>query len=135
MPNKPSKPCRICGKATLSGEAECEQHSGESSRRYSQSRGWADKTIHGSRDWKRFKELLRSNGNVQCQRLLPDGSRCLAVVEIYHHLQSVEARPDLAYDATNVIGLCRSHHPATAGTPDWKPSVDYVPTVYTAPWI
>src|ERR1700691_391465 len=66
--------------------------------------------------WVTFKNALRANGNVICQRLV-DGSRCRRATEIFHHIFSPRTRPDLMYTPRFVVGVCRQHHPPTEGEP------------------
>ena len=82
--------------------------------------------------WTRFKQAFFGHGNSICQRIV-DGQRCGRATEILHHLISPKQRPDLMYTPTNVVGVCRQHHPPTEGEP--KENLDrldeiYVPTIW-----
>lgn len=71
----------------------------------------------------KLSRLLKAQ-NYQCQRLVK-GVRCERLSEITHHRLSPTDRPDLklsVYDENGVsqlIALCREHHPPTDGTPHW----------------
>jgi hypothetical protein len=85
--------------------------------------------------WRRFKASLSGNGNVLCQRI-ENGRRCNRLVEIWHHIISPKVRPDLMYTASNVVGVCRQHHPTTEGEPPenlGRLAEIYIPTVWNAP--
>jgi len=82
--------------------------------------------------WETFRTVLMSHGNVICQRIL-NGVRCTELVAIFHHLISPRVRPDLFTVPKNVVGVCRACHPPTEGSPDWKPGVDFVETIYRVP--
>ena len=64
--------------------------------------------------WKRFKESCTGAGNILCQRIV-DGQQCRYPAEIWHHILSPRQRPDLMYSYSNVVGVCRQHHPVTEG--------------------
>ncbi len=91
--------------------------------------------LYNCADWRRFTMSLEANGNVICQRI-DDGKRCTQLVEIWHHIVSPRVRPSLMYTASNVVGVCRQHHPITEGEP--PENLDrlaeiYVPTVWRPP--
>lgn len=128
VPYKSETPCGFprCRYTTRNRPGYCDEHKAAARNKLAANRpGYMENTSA----WKRFKEALRGNGNVLCQRI-EHGERCNQPVEIYHHLLGSNQRPDLIFDPQNVIGLCRGHHPNTDGTPDWKPGVDYVPTIW-----
>jgi hypothetical protein len=66
--------------------------------------------------WQHFKDSFSAAGNVICQRIV-DGRQCRYEVEVWHHLISPKQRPDLMYSYTNVVAVCRQHHPVTEGEP------------------
>lgn len=66
--------------------------------------------------WRRFRLAFAGWGNVICQRI-EHGERCRRPVEIYHHIVSPHEKPSLMYEPTNVVGVCRQHHPPTEGEP------------------
>ena len=82
--------------------------------------------------WQRFKDSFSAAGNVICQRIV-DGRQCRYEVEVWHHLMSPRQRPDLMYSYSNVVGVCRRHHPVTEGEPSenlQRISEIYVPTQF-----
>ena len=89
--------------------------------------------LYNSCDWtKRFCPYFEASGNIICQRIV-DGQRCTRPVEIRHHIISPRERPDLMYTPSNVVGVCRQHHPPTEGEPKEnlaRLAEIYVPTVW-----
>ena len=82
--------------------------------------------------WQRFCKHFEGSGNVICQRIV-DGQRCTHPVEVRHHIVSPRERPDLMYTPSNVVGVCRQHHPPTEGEPKEnlvRLAEIYVPTVW-----
>lgn len=134
MPNKPSVPChysRCPGRLSVQGERYCAEHL-EAGRAEERARKAAQPGyMQNDAAWKRLKRMLEANGNVVCQKL-EHGVRCDRPVQIWHHLLG-SSRPDLRYSPENVIGLCRDHHPDTDGTPNWRPGIDYSPTIFSPP--
>ena len=131
-----SKGCRKCGTPTRDVSGFCEKHlvnKNDAANAWSKMRlendpVWA---LYGYR-WQCFKKALRAQGWIQCQRII-NGAQCTAMADIYHHIFSPRVRPDLVYVPENVCGVCREHHPASEGTPEWIANKDYVPTVMTLP--
>ena len=83
-------------------------------------------------DWQRFREAFFGYGNAICQRI-ENGQRCRFPVEIVHHILSPRQRPDLMYTPSNVVGVCRQHHPVTEGEPKenlLRLSEIYAPTLW-----
>jgi hypothetical protein len=81
--------------------------------------------------WMRMKQYMLSR-NQPCQRLVDGdrwqaaGSRCGRGATILHHIVSPRVDPSGMYDAGNIVCVCSSHHPSTAGEVDTS---RYVPTV------
>jgi len=70
--------------------------------------------------------------NPACQRII-DGEQCCRAPEILHHIVPPEINFARFLDPTNVVMVCRKHHPDTPGEPDCRPGVLaklYVPTVW-----
>lgn len=90
-------------------------------------------SLYNRDQWRRrFRDAFFGHGNVICQRIV-DGERCRHAVEILHHIFSPKKRPDLMYTPSNVVGVCRQHHPITEGEPVESLSrLDeiYVPTIW-----
>jgi hypothetical protein len=90
-----------------------------------------------------FVKLSRTikGQNPVCQRL-ERGVQCDKPSEITHHRHSPNSRPDLllsVYDeqgVSNLLALCRDHHPPSDGTPSWREGLpgdknaDFVRTVF-----
>jgi hypothetical protein len=82
-------------------------------------------------DWGRFKLTFAGSGNAVCQRIV-DGQRCTRPIEIHHHIISPKERRELMYTLSNVVGVCRQHHPNTEGEPKQnlcRLAEIYVPTL------
>ena len=81
--------------------------------------------------WRQFRAyMLRLNPI--CQRLIA-GTQCRNAATLVHHLTSPRQRRDLFLTPSNVACLCEHCHPPDEGTPWWKPSVDFVPTIFKIP--
>lgn len=81
---------------------------------------------------KYFRQAFFGHGNVICQRIV-DGVRCTRKVEILHHIVSPKKQRGLMYTPSNVVGVCKQHHPPTEGEPEENlPRLGeiYVPTVW-----
>jgi hypothetical protein len=112
------------------GGWKCAKHKAEAQQRHDQQSAERRKRYPAA--WDKFRAALKAHGNVICAKLT-DGQQCTSPVEIFHHLQSAQKRPDLMYTPSNVIPLCRSHHPKDDGTPHWKEGIDFVATKYKLP--
>jgi len=87
--------------------------------------------LYGREPWTSFRIMLL-NRNPFCQRI-HNGKRCENLATLVHHLLSPRERPDLFTTPANCVGLCEHCHPNDAGTPQWRPHVDYIPTVFDPP--
>ena len=67
--------------------------------------------------------------NVICQRILEDGKHCMERSVILHHLVSPHVDLSKAFDPSNTVMVCRSHHPRTAGEPEDSQN-EYTPTIF-----
>jgi hypothetical protein len=86
--------------------------------------------LYNSSPWPRFKAAFAAAGNVVCQAII-DGKQCTRPVEIHHHIRPPETHPQLFYSWSNVVGVCRQHHPNTPGnSPEELQRIHeiYVPT-------
>ena len=134
MAQRFNRGCRMCGTLTREPNGFCEKHQANANdvrnlhnkQRMENDPVWK---LYGYR-WELYKRALRAQGNLQCQRLV-GGIQCLQMVDIFHHLFSPRVRPDLMYESSNVVGVCREHHPTTEGSPEWVLNKDYVPTIMT----
>ncbi len=70
--------------------------------------------LYNSVAWtKRFRPAFEAS-NPTCQRI--ENERvCGRPMEMLHHLLSPRVRPDLFFAWTNIVSVCRQHHPVTAG--------------------
>jgi len=120
MPNRFQRCCRQPGCTVLTRDASgfCTAHvahAGDVDRLRSRMRRENDpiwSALYGWR-WQQFKEYMRVQGYVGCQR-----RGCMQIAEIYHHLWSPRVHPELMYVPSNVVGVCRAHHPSTESDPD-----------------
>jgi hypothetical protein len=78
--------------------------------------------------WLKFRAMLLAR-NPMCQRLTFDGKHCHSASVIGHHIISPMDSPELGFEVSNIVMLCRSCHPDTRGTPSWKAGVDYTKTI------
>lgn len=136
MAQRFAKGCRTCGALTRDVSGFCEKHLAnktETANEWSKIRRENDPVweLYGWR-WTCFRAALRAQGWIQCQRII-DRVQCAQMSDIYHHIWSPRVRPDLTYVPENVCGLCREHHPASEGTPEWVAGKDYVQTVMSLP--
>jgi hypothetical protein len=134
----PTRPCKEPGCTNqVKGPRYCPEHTNDNSAK--RARAARDK-VRKSDDptqrlykvvaWKRFKDSFAAAGNVICQRIV-NGVQCRHEVEVWHHLISPKVRPNLMYSYSNVVGVCRQHHPVTEGEPSenlQRISEIYVPT-------
>lgn len=67
----------------------------------------ADKAFYDSVAWKRFRHVQLSMHPL-CERCASDG--LIVQAEHVHHVEARKARPDMAYDLSNVQSLCVSCH-------------------------
>jgi hypothetical protein len=120
------KPCLHPCCPELVTEGRCAKHT-EQHKRAEQDRRNADEVmkVYHTKRWERFKMYMRSR-NPLCQRILDNGKQCEQFSKILHHIISPRVRPDLMFDAANILCVCQAHHPSTEGEED--PS-RYVPTV------
>jgi hypothetical protein len=141
MPHRQFRYCRErgCSERTNHPSGWCPNH--QSSNSYLKARAEHDaqrKTdpiwkLYGA-PWRRFKLAFQSWGNVICQRI-ENGDRCTRPMEILHHIISPRENPSLMYTPSNVVGVCRQHHPTTEGEPKenlLRLREIYVPTIWRA---
>jgi hypothetical protein len=125
MPTRFEKRCRQpgCGELTANRSGFCEQHK-DSNYSIDAGREWDKRNkanpvwkLYRSAAWKiRFHHSFFAAGNVLCQRLV-NGVQCNRPVQILHHLISPRQKPNLFFTFSNVVGVCRQHHPNCEGEP------------------
>ncbi len=76
-------------------------------RQYDQRRG-SDRQFYSTPTWRRFRKarLLESPLCHDCEEQRAE----LVQAEEIHHIIARHARPDLAYEPTNMMSLCKSCH-------------------------
>ena len=132
MPERPHTICRQpgCGKY-VQGEY-CPEHVKDNNKKKYDKHRASDVTrkMYYTARYRRFHEFLKVR-NPMCQRIQPDGTRCKNPSTDLHHLIDPDAPGglELFLNASNAVMLCKHCHPGgTAGTPEWKVNMDYVPT-------
>lgn len=58
--------------------------------------------------WKRLRAAVLRRDAYQCRRCCRFGR--IRQAEIVHHIKEAEAFPELAYNAENLVSLCRECH-------------------------
>jgi len=124
---KAFRTCNKVGCPTLIKEgSHCAKHAEqEKQREYSERNADDVMKLYRTQRWERFKLYMRSR-NPQCQRLLDNGNQCEQFSVILHHIVSPRVTLHLMFDAENILCVCESHHPNTAGESDLT---RYVPTI------
>jgi hypothetical protein len=134
MPMKAKKPCRKQGCAALVGdEGYCPKHAKnnvrtESQRLYDFNRNRTDeeRKMYQTPRWRNFRNYMLIR-NPLCQFIYElTGKQCTEFAVEVHHIISPRDNPDLFCEASNVVCVCKRHHPKTTGH-DGKSR--YVPTV------
>jgi hypothetical protein len=87
---------------------------------------YVDRRYH-RKAWFVFRRWMQVR-NPYCQRIEENGEQCHSPATECHHIVSPRFDPDRFLDATNVLMLCRRHHPKTQGE-DFTKNYKYVPTV------
>lgn len=123
MADRPQRLCTApgCGEVAAPG-GRCAEHARHGVRARKEKHGFFDAR------WERFRQLLKAQGNVICQRV-NEGRRCIAATYFFHHILEASAFPQFAMDWRNIVGVCRSCHPR----PTDKDQGVYVPTLYRPP--
>lgn len=123
MPQRFAKICRQpgCTERHRNAGAYCSKHAGivrQAAWKRQTERRKGDKLwkLYNCAAWPRFKAAFAAAGNVICQKIV-DGTQCTHAAEIVHHILPPQERPDLMYTFSNVVAVCRQHHPNTVGEP------------------
>ena len=126
-----------CGATNVRGTRWCEKHqvsnTAAAARKQYDAERADDETrkMYATARWLNFRGWLISQNPV-CQKI-SNGVRCTRFSFLVHHIWSPRARPDLFTSAAHCVCLCALCHDARAGTPEWRPGVDFVPTVFSPP--
>lgn len=64
--------------------------------------------FYNSKKWKRVKALILKRDNYLCRECKRYGK--MVAAEHVHHIEHLDARPDLAYTPSNLISLCAKCH-------------------------
>jgi hypothetical protein len=128
VPYKVAKACKRCGVAHTNEGGYCDGCKPEDTQKNDR----IDRLYHTAA-WMRFSKMMRGKNPI-CQRIDKDfrtglPEQCHTPSQEVHHILSPRVHPANMWKAENVVCLCRSHHPKGEGTPNWKPGIDYVPTV------
>lgn len=123
MPQRFSKYCRYsgCKERHRNAGAYCDKHKDtvvvaqwqRQTERRKRDKIWK---LYNCVAWPRFKQAFAAAGNVICQRIV-DGRQCSQPVEIHHHILPPQTHPGLMYTFSNVVAVCRQHHPNETGEP------------------
>ena len=132
MPERPHTICRQPGCGKYVQGQYCPEHMKDNNKtKYDKHRASeATRKLYYTARYQRFREFLWVR-NPMCQRIQPDGTACRNPSKILHHLIDPDAPGGLAkfLSSDNCVMLCEHCHPGgTAGTPEWKANIDYVPT-------
>ncbi len=81
----------------------------EASRRVyeSQAERKADQAFYNSKRWRRLRDLVRAEQPL-CADCQAQGR--VSPTEHVHHIEARKLRPDLAFERSNVVGLCEACH-------------------------
>jgi 5-methylcytosine-specific restriction enzyme A len=119
-PRRALKPCARpgCPELVTHPAMMCEKHAAQKAQAERDARN-SDVVMkwYRTQRWERIKIYMRSL-NPLCQRICDNGQRCIYPSAILHHIISPRVRPDLMYDAENLICVCEDHHPNTEGEED-----------------
>ena len=112
---RPRKQCCVPGCSRLTEGSRCEEHAqqqlGDERAAYAARMG-GDRQWYSKPAWRTFRAGYLA-GHPLCQRCRQLGRR-RAAVEV-HHVKPRRDRPDLAFDAANMMGLCKPCHQAIEG--------------------
>ncbi len=111
----PLKPCRKPGCRTLHRNANgfCDKHDKEQQQKRNDNRPPAHKRGYDW-EWHKFRNrFLEQHPLCECSRCQEMGR--LRVADIVHHIQSVDVRPDLKFEETNLVAMSKSCHEAEHG--------------------
>jgi hypothetical protein len=124
-------PCKQigCTQNVLDGKYCPAHQAANSTKEYDKVRGKHDpnRKLYWTARYRRFRDFLAVRNPI-CVRI-NNGVRCSRPSNVLHHIVSPDVAPELFLTASNAVMLCENCHPGgTAGTPDWKPNVHYVPS-------
>ena len=129
-----------CGKPSVrDGQGFCAAHkdknfSTEARRQFDADRADDEiRRMYATSRWFAWRAFLLAR-RPMCQRLI-DGAPCRHAGHLVHHIYSPRARPDLFTGWDNCVVLCDTCHTPEAGTPSWRPGVDYTYVPYDAPMV
>jgi len=98
VPTSPPTLCAYPGCGRLTSGGRCDEHRGE----YDRSQRPARHRLYHSKRWERTSKRYRQRH--------PLCARCRRPAALVHHVQTIEARPDLAFDWSNLEALCSDCH-------------------------
>lgn len=123
------RPDRKCGKVgcTNFGHFEggyCHDHAAANRTAKTRSHAY----LYNKR-WDNLVATLSGIGNVCCQRIQADGTRCKRMRWAFHHIIGADQDVTLWYDWRNLVAVCQSCHPRPADHDQGK----FVPTLWRTP--
>ena len=70
--------------------------------------------LYHTREWKKKREQIIKRDHYECQRCIGKFGKVKRIritrADTVHHIQTLEARPDLMMDDNNLISLCHNCH-------------------------
>src|ERR1700677_5238812 len=116
------RPCKKQGCPALVGdEGYCSAHIKNNSRTqaqrvYDHNRDRTDEVrkMYHTKRWQVFRTWMLSR-NPYCQFIDALGIQCRSAAVEVHHLISPREKDDLFCEATNVVCVCKRHHPKSQG--------------------
>ncbi len=67
-------------------------------------------SFYTSRKWRNFRLKVLQRDHYECQHCRAKKVRKIVRATHVHHIQELRDRPDLAFDADNLISLCHTCH-------------------------
>jgi hypothetical protein len=124
--NTPPTACRRCGK----GDCKDESHKITDARRWTSSYAYRKQrpfnTDYASQRWKKLRALL-TDFNPLCQHI-EYGVRCMRPATIGHHLIDPKVDYSRFYDPSNLVAVCKAHHPGGQPGELLNARQEYAPT-------
>jgi hypothetical protein len=120
----PLKFCRQpgCPEKTRNTNGYCAGHQQNNTSTARQVQWRQDNPLYDTSRWRNLQHKIIV-ADCFCRRIIA-GVRCDRPSKIVHHLVSPRQRPDLMFVVSNLVAVCRDHHPNTEGS-DWVEGRDY----------
>jgi hypothetical protein len=123
MPAKCKRPCAKSGCINLVSDTRyCERHAGNNAsavaRRiydYNRNRSDEERAMYNTSRWRNFRNWMLIRNPI-CQFISDiTGKQCTEFATECHHLVSPRENEDLFCEASNIVCVCRAHHPKSVG--------------------